>query len=167
MIHGDHPFATPAEEREPVRRLRGRLAAPVTIVTSGEAGLTVSSLFVVEGEPPVAYLLVGVTSDLWAEIAATGRFVIHICDDSHRSLAEVFAGVRPSPGGMLAAADVTESDWGPVLAELGDRAFCTLVSQEETGYSGLVVGRIDHVEVTDLEDPLLHFRGRYRRISGS
>lgn len=165
MIHGEHPFATPAEGREPVRRLRGRLAAPVTIVTSGEAGLTVSSLFLIEGEPPLAHLAVGPTADLWTEIASTRRFVIHVCGESDRDLADTFAGARPSPGGMLASADTTDSDWGPVLADLGDRAFCTLVSQEEAGYSGLVVGQIDQVEVTEMEAPLVHFRGRYRGIS--
>ncbi len=30
-IHHTDPFAAPAEDRSPVRRLRGRLAAPVTL----------------------------------------------------------------------------------------------------------------------------------------
>ena len=33
-IHEEHPFATPAELRDPVRQLRGRLAVPVTIIES-------------------------------------------------------------------------------------------------------------------------------------
>jgi hypothetical protein len=41
------PFAVPPERRDPVRRLRGRLVAPVTVWTAGRppggAGLTVSS----------------------------------------------------------------------------------------------------------------------------
>ncbi|HUF15041.1 MAG TPA: flavin reductase, partial [Acidimicrobiia bacterium] len=61
-IHNEHPFTPGPEERDPVRRLRGRLAAPVTIVTSGagdhRAGLTVSSLFVVEGNPGVVHAIV-------------------------------------------------------------------------------------------------------------
>ncbi len=49
-IHDEHPFVTPPEQRDPARRLRGRLAAPVTILTAGRdrnrTGLTVSSLVV-------------------------------------------------------------------------------------------------------------------------
>ena len=55
-IHeGEHPFIRPEADRDPVRRFRGRLVAPVTIVTAGDdvgrAGLTVSSLMLAEGEP--------------------------------------------------------------------------------------------------------------------
>jgi 3-hydroxy-9,10-secoandrosta-1,3,5(10)-triene-9,17-dione monooxygenase reductase component len=46
------PFAVPAERRDPARRLRGRLVAPVTVRTAGHlpggAGLTVSSVLVAE-----------------------------------------------------------------------------------------------------------------------
>ena len=45
-IGGQPPFAVPAGRRDPARRLRGRLVAPVTIWTAGRppggAGLTVS-----------------------------------------------------------------------------------------------------------------------------
>ena len=42
-IHSSDPFATPEQDKSPVRRLRGRLAAAVTLwTTPGPAGLTVS-----------------------------------------------------------------------------------------------------------------------------
>lgn len=149
--------------------MRGRLVAPVTIVTSGEgterAGLTVSSLFVVEGDPALVHMVVGPTSDLWEAIAESARFVVHVCRAQDRHLADVFAGLRPSPGGVFASVDTTASEWGPVLSELANRLFCSLDSQTEVGYSGVVVGRIDRVEATELADPLLHFRGGYRRLS--
>ena len=53
QIHHEHPFQTPADQREPARRLRGRLTSPVTIWTAygaeGPVGLTVSSIIVAEG----------------------------------------------------------------------------------------------------------------------
>ncbi len=139
----------------------------MTIVTSGDdepVGLTVSSLFVVEGEPGWIELVVGPTSDLWDVVEETGRFVVHICRDRHRILAEVFAGIRPNPGGMFAGTTVTPSEWGPVLDDVGDRAFCTLVGRRELGYSGLVSGHVDRVEVGDLDNPLLYFRGDFRSL---
>ena len=49
-IGSQPPFAVPAERRDPARRLRGRLVAPVTVWTAGDpsrgAGLTVSSILV-------------------------------------------------------------------------------------------------------------------------
>lgn len=169
MIHTEHPFLPDPADRDSTRRFRGRLAAPVTIVTAGSgenrAGLTVSSLFVVEGDPPRVHILVGPTTDLWDVAGETGRFVVHIGRDRHRQLAEVFAGLSPSPGGIFASFETTESDYGPTFIDLEDRVYCTVLSLEEVGYSGLMVGQIDQVEVSDLEDPLVHFRSRYRRLA--
>lgn len=167
VIHDDNPFLDDPDSRDPIRRFRGRLGAPVTIVTAGEenrVGLTVSSLFVVEGEPGWIEAVVGPTSDLWDVIEQTGRFVVHICRDRHRTLAEVFAGIRPNPGGVFAGTALTASEWGPILDDVGDRAFCTLADRRELGYSGMVSGRVDRVEVGDLDDPLLYFRGNFRSL---
>lgn len=169
MIHDENPFVDEPTERDPARRFRGRLTSPVTIVTSGSGqtvtGLTVSSLFVIEGRPPQITLVVGPTTDLWDAIAANGAFVVHIARECHQGLAERFAGMRPSPGGLLTDVAWQPSDWGPVLEDLQDRAYSTLVSMSETGWAGQVTGNIDRVELSELSDPLLHFRGRYQRLS--
>lgn len=168
MIHDDNPFVDDPDSRDPVRRFRGRLSVPVTIVTSGaeenRVGLTVSSLLVLEGEPAWIEAVVGPTSDLWDVVAETDRFIVHVCSERHRTLAEVFAGIRPNPGGMFAGASVTASDWGPLFDDIGDRAFCTLEDRKELGYTGLITGRIDRVEVVDLDDPLVYFRGNFRSL---
>jgi len=168
VIHSENPFADDPDSRDPVRRFRGRLSAPVTIFTSGDhahrTGLTVSSLLVVEGESGLVEAVIGPTTDLWEAVAETGRFVVHVCDERHRHLAEVFAGLRPSPGGIFAGLPVGESEWGPIIDDLGDRAYCSFESRREVGYSGLVTGRIDWVEAGDLTNPLAYFRGNYRSL---
>jgi len=168
VIHSGHPFQPDPAEREQARRFRGRLAAGVTIVTAGSgsnrAGLTVSSLLVVQGEPAEVHLVVGPTTDLWDVAAASGHFVVHICRSQDRQMVDVFAGLSPSPGGIFAGMAVTETAWGPVLTDLPDRAYCRFESREEVGWSGLVVGMIEQVEVSALEDPMVHFRSRYRRL---
>ena len=76
-IHHTDPFAVPAGQRSPVRRLRGRLAAPVTLWTApGPAGLTVSSTLVAEGEPDRLLGLIDAESDLWAAVEEAGRFAV-------------------------------------------------------------------------------------------
>lgn len=168
VIHEGNPFSDAPEHRDPARRFRGRLSAPVTIVTAGSgearAGLTVSSLLVVEGEPAVVKLVVGPTSDLWEVAAESGRFVIHVCHVGDRDLAQVFAGLRPSPGGVFSGLEVSDSAHGPVLARLANRAHCRLVEREEIGYSGLVTGAVEQIETGDIRDPLVYFRGSYRSL---
>jgi flavin reductase (DIM6/NTAB) family NADH-FMN oxidoreductase RutF len=167
-IHDEHPFVTPPEQRDPARRLRGRLAAPVTILTAGRdrnrTGLTVSSLVVAEGAPPLAYCLLGPESDLIDALRATGRFVVHVCATEHRSIADVFAGIRPSPGGLFRGRGAMDTEYGPRLAGFDTFAFCSLVGAREESYSVLVRATIDEIVTAELDDPLLYFRGRYRSL---
>lgn len=168
-IHeGEHPFIPPEDERDPVRRLRGRLAAPVTIVTAGDAGdragLTVSSLMLAEGDPGSVHFLLGPTADVYDAMTRTDRFVVHVLAGESRTLSEVFAGRRPSPGGPFVGVTTTDSEWGPVIEEIEDRAYCSGVSVAEHGYSLLVSASIDKVAIADLTNPLLYFRGGYRGL---
>ena len=168
-IHTDHPFVPDPDERDRTRRFRGRLAAPVTIVTAGNnerrTGLTVSSLMVIEGEPPHVVLVVGPTSDLWDLSDETGHLIVHICRETDSGRSDVFAGLRPSPGGVFVNSPTEVTPWGPVLTDIADRAYCTVTKREEIGYSGLVTARIDEIELSGISDPLVYFRGKYRSLA--
>jgi flavin reductase (DIM6/NTAB) family NADH-FMN oxidoreductase RutF len=167
-IHEEHPFRTPEELRDPVRRFRGRLTAPVTIVTAGvadaPAGLTVSSLMVAEGDPARLYLLVGPATDLYEAIMDTGHFIVHVLSSRDRRLSDVFAGLRPSPGGPFAGLDLDQTRWGPTITSIEDRAFCTLNHVEEESFVAILAATIDDVSVAELADPLAYFRGSYREL---
>ncbi|HWC31792.1 MAG TPA: flavin reductase family protein, partial [Actinomycetota bacterium] len=164
-IHYEDPFATPVEKREPWRRLRGRLASPVTLWTSGSrearTGLTISSVVVADGQPPSVLGLMKDTSDLFASIQESGRFVVHVVERDDRALADRFAGLRPSPGGLFAGEEVEDSEWVPVLTRLVNRAYCRFVSERAAGYQRLVEGTIEQIDLDELESPLVLFRGRY------
>ena len=168
-VHEDvDPFATPEEERDPVRRLRGRLAAPVTVITAGDSagrsGMTVSSLVVAEGDPGSVQFLAAPTADVVDVIERTGRFVVHVLETRHRAISEIFAEQRPSPGGLFASMAFEDGAWGPVITDVPNRAYCSDAGSSERGYSLLISGSIDQIEAGALEDPLLYFRGRYRTI---
>lgn len=169
MMPGDNPFSTPPEERDPVRRFRGRLATPVTLWTSGApgraSGLTVSSVLVAEGRPASVMGLVGPTTDLWDAIEETGRFVVHVLEERHRHMAERFSGSWPSPGGLFVDLEVEDSTWGPLLADAPNRARCRLSDTREVGYQHLARGVIDALDVGEIPAPLVYFHGRYRRLS--
>ena len=168
QIHDEHPFAPSPDLRDPARQLRGRLASGITLLTSGgpdkRTGLTVSSLLIAEGEPSRIVVLVGEATDLWYAIEESGSWVLQMLGAADRALSDRFAGLRPSPGGLFVGLDVEDTKWGPTLGNLGTRAYCRLERSIETGFHRLVTGVIDQIELEDLADPLVHYRGRYRML---
>lgn len=168
-IHDDNPFLDPEDERHPIRRFRGRLSAPVTIVTSGSGkrrtGLTVSSLMVAEGDPARVHFLLGDQTYLWDRIRETRSFVVHVLEHRHHGMASRFAGVVPSPGGPFVGIDVEDGGHGPIITDVATRAECSFEQHHEGDGAYVVVdGLIDQVQLHDLTDPLQWFRGAYRRL---
>lgn len=167
-IHDSHPFLDP--DRDPVRRLRGRLGGTVTLWAAGEgaarAGLTVSSLMVANGEPARLLALVDPDSDLADTAAATGRAAVTLLAWEHRDLAEGFAGTAPAPGGVFRQAAFEQTAWGPVLA--GPRTWVGVVLEDsrDVGWSALLTCRVEEVTIGDDDQPLVHRRGRYVRPPG-
>ena len=165
-IHASDPFATPDELRSPVRRLRGRLPAAVTLWTAAgagrPAGLTVSSMLVVDGEPGRVIGLVDDESDLWSAVEAGGVFAVSLLAADDRQLADRFAGLMPAPGGLFATGDWVPTEWGPVPAGRG-WAGCRLEQARPIGWSLLVEAVIERIELAEAAEPLVHERGRYRR----
>lgn len=189
-ISGDHPFLPPESERSAVRRLRGRLAAPVTVWTAGadgeRAGLTVSSILVADGEPGYAVGVLDPLSELWDALRSSGAAVLNVLGWQHRQLADAFGYVAPAPGGPFRLADWTQTEWGPALVGAAAWAGCRLDARG-TGSVGSAAGwvgsdagsvgsdagstalgwgievrlRIEHTEIEDDPPPLMHRRGRY------
>lgn len=167
-IHSEHPFAEPESERDPVRRLRGRLGGAVSLWTTGvgaaRTGLTVSSLMVAPGDPARVLGLVDPDSDLFDAVQATGTLVVALLAWEHRDLADAFAGVAPAPGGPFRAGRWHDSDWGPVLDGVAGWAGLRVDRpDQEVGWSALLQGVVEHVEIGPETAPLVHRRGRYVR----
>jgi flavin reductase (DIM6/NTAB) family NADH-FMN oxidoreductase RutF len=164
-IHTTNPFATPEGDRSPLRRLRGRLAAPVTLWTApGPAGLTVSSTLVVDGQPGRVLGMIDDESDVWAAIEAAGRFAVVPLRPEHRQLADRFAGLLPAPGGLFASGRWRDEGYGPVPADAGTWAGCRFVAARPLGWAMLVEGTVERVELGTADEPLVHYRGRYREL---
>ena len=171
-IHSEHPFLEPESERDPARRLRGRLGGAVTLLTSGteaaRAGLTVSSLMIAHGDPAHVLALVDPDSDLAEALTETGRGVVQLLSWEHRDLADAFAGVAPAPGGVFRLGSWTQTAWGPVLGDVPSWAGFSLAGSPPTvGWSWLVDGVLEQIHLGEPVEPLVHRRGRYVRPSGS
>jgi flavin reductase (DIM6/NTAB) family NADH-FMN oxidoreductase RutF len=168
-IHSEHPFATPEPERDPVRRLRGRLGGVVSLWTTGagaaRSGLTVSSLLVASGEPGHILALVDPDSDFVREVSETRIAVVELLSWRHQQLAEAFAGLFPAPGGVFRLGEWVDTEWGPRLRDVATWAGVRLVEDEprQVGWSMLLDLTIEHVEIGGDDEPLVHRRGRYQR----
>ena len=170
-IHASDPFATPEPDRSPVRRLRGRLPAAVTLWTATNArdgvarpaGLTVSSTVVVDGSPGRLLGLLDEESALWEAIRESGRFAVTALRDTDRRLADAFAGLMPAPGGPFAAGSWRETGFGPVPTHAATWAGCRLDEARPVGWALLVEATIEQIEVdpSPSEPVLVHARGRY------
>ena len=164
-VHSEHPFLPPPEARDRVRQLRGRLVGPVTIVTSGDDGMTASAVLIMEGAPPRLVATISELADFRESVEKTRRFVMQVAGQEHRHLSDRFAEISPAPGGLFHGLTVIETEWGPRLDGFGTWAGCTLETTLTVGYQVLVVGMIEHLEVGDIDDPLIYFRGRYRKLA--
>ena len=165
-IHHRDPFATPEDQRSVVRRLRGRLAAPVTVWTTvGPAGLTVSSVLVADGKPGRILGLIDEESDFWEAAAAGGRFAVIPLTPADRQLADRFAGLMPAPGGPFATGAWAETGYGPVPEHLSTWAGCRLVDSRPCGWALLVEAIIETIEMGTTSAPLIHHRGGYRTLA--
>ncbi len=167
-IHTSDPFATPDAQRSPVRRLRGRLPAPVTIWTAGSgseaAGLTISSVLIADGAPGRVLGLIDDESDLWEAMEATGRFTVIQLEADERLIADRFAGLLPSPGGRFRAEPWSQTRYGPVLPDHAWAA-CVLDQSRPYGWGLLVEATIEAVNLdSDGATALAHRRGRYLNL---
>jgi flavin reductase (DIM6/NTAB) family NADH-FMN oxidoreductase RutF len=167
-IHSEHPFTPPESERDPVRRLRGRIGGAVSLWTTGtaleRAGLTVSSLLVAPGDPARVLGLVDPDSDFFDTVTETGTAVVALLAWEHRDLADAFAGVAPAPGGPFRTGTWRDTEWGPLLEGVSSWAGVRLDAEtQDVGWSVLLQGTIEHVEIHLETAPLVHRRGRYLR----
>ena len=168
-IHSGHPFAE--ADPDPVRRLRGRLGAAVTLWTAGgpdaRTGLTVTSLMVAGGEPGRVLALLDPDADLTLALEASGRGVVQVLSWRHRQLADAFAGTAPAPGGAFRTGDFTDTPSGPRLDDADAWASVAVEDVRDVGWSRLVTCTLDEVVVGDDEEPLMHRRGRWIRPGGA
>jgi len=169
-IHSEHPFLTPEPDRDPVRRARGRLNAPVTLWTTGEgrqrAGLTVSSMIIAEGEPAEVIGLVNPDSALGEVIEQTRTLVINVLGAESRTASEVFADRTPSPGGKFRTGTWSQTAWGPTLdgvpAWIGARLIDGPLAR--SGWAYLIRAEIQKVHLSALAEgstALGYLRGHY------
>jgi flavin reductase (DIM6/NTAB) family NADH-FMN oxidoreductase RutF len=131
----------------------------------GRVGLTVSSYVVATGDPGHVLGLLDPDSTLVERMLERRTGVVQLLEWRQRSLADAFGGVAPAPGGAFRMGEWVDTGWGPRLADASSWAGVRLVEREplHVGWSVLLDVVVEHLEVGDEHQPLVHRRGRYQR----
>jgi 3-hydroxy-9,10-secoandrosta-1,3,5(10)-triene-9,17-dione monooxygenase reductase component len=152
---------------EPIllRSVMGRFCTGVAVVTSvdddGPQGLLVQSLTSVSLEPPLVLFCPQKTSKSWPRIRATGMFGVNILSAAQHELCATFA--------MSGGDKFQDVDWRPhtsgVPALDGHLAFlgCRIRDVHDAGDHEIVVGSVEDIVASEVDDPLLFYRGRFGR----
>ena len=147
-IHHSHPFEVDEQDRNPLRRFRGRMTLPVSIWAAAaggrRAGWTVASFLVADGDPGEVVGLVDEESALADLLAETTTVTVNLLGWSQRTLA------------------------GPVLVNtLGWIGARLKPDPEHAGWGLLLRGVVERVEIqaNPADELLCYVRGRYRSVA--
>jgi flavin reductase (DIM6/NTAB) family NADH-FMN oxidoreductase RutF len=153
------------------RQALGRFATGVTMVTAERApgvvhGMTANSFTAVSLEPLLILICVDKQARMLAVLERTQRFGVSVLKDSQRGISEFFALPEQDPVAERALG--VRFHWTPsgipVLSEALVQLTCRVASLHVAGDHTIFLAEVETAEVFEGE-PLLFFRGAYRRIA--
>lgn len=164
------PVLTAARDAKTMRRVMGRFATGITVVTVGGAephGMTANSFTSVSLDPPLVLVCVLRTGHLHAALKETKSFAVsmlaahqereaRIFADRHRTRLEEFAAVEVAPGPYSGAPVFTDS-----LAWIE----CELVTIHEGGDHSIFIGQVQTLGRGTAHEALLFFDGCFCRLT--
>jgi len=152
------------------RKAMGAFATGVTIITvdlDGEVhGMTANAFTSVSLDPMLVLVCVDHSTRTHAHLHAKKRFGINVLCEDQRAISEYYA--RPERTHEHAEAEVgarfDRTNHGtPVLHGALAYLECRLQSAQEAGDHTIFIGEVEEVVLRE-GDPLLFFRGRYRKV---
>ena len=141
----------------------GRFATGVAFVTAapdGEpAGLIVNSLTSVSLEPPLVAFCPSHHSLTWARMRRARHFGVNVLGRRH----ERFARCAARAGADRFADLSWETGRGgvPLLTDALAVLECETVAEHPAGDHSIVVGRVDAVRISGIDEPLLFYAGTF------
>ncbi len=153
-----------APDARSFRDALGRFATGVALVTAapdGEPhGLIVNSLTSVSLQPPLVSFSASRSSLTWSRMRRAGRFGVNVLGRQHERFA-----IRATPAGADRFAGL---DWEPgrggvpLLTDALASLECEIVAEHPAGDHWIVVGRVDDLRTSRVNEPLVFFAGEFR-----
>jgi 3-hydroxy-9,10-secoandrosta-1,3,5(10)-triene-9,17-dione monooxygenase reductase component len=156
-----------AVEADHFRHVLGHFPTGVAVLTAGRAegqvGMACNSLTSVSLDPPLISICPARTSETWPEIRAAGQFLINLMRHGQDETVAKFArkGID-----RFAAVPFHERRCGPALDDAMAWIECVIEAEHDAGDHTLVIARVLRLELGDVGDPLVFFRGRYGTFAG-
>jgi 3-hydroxy-9,10-secoandrosta-1,3,5(10)-triene-9,17-dione monooxygenase reductase component len=149
------------------RNVLGHFPTGVTAVTAAIGdkahGMAIGSFTSVSLDPPLVAFLPGKTSGSWLAMREAGSFCVNIMAADQMATCGVMAS--------KAEDKFAEVNWcpGPTGSPIieGSIAYidCSIEAIHDGGDHDIVVGRVVEMEVMEVKDPLLFFKGGYGTFS--
>jgi len=149
-----------------LRRVMGHFATGVTVITTRDVdgkpyGLTANALCSVSLAPPLLLVCIDKRAESYPAFERSGLFAINILGLGHEALSRRFA---VSGGDKFVDVSYRSGTTGvPVLEGVLGVVECRVVAGHDAGDHTIYVGEVQHMEASQ-GDPLLFFRGKYRRL---
>lgn len=157
---------TPVEFRQAV----GHFATGITVVTAERApgrvhGMTASSFASVSLEPLLVLVCVAEQAVMRGILLRERRFGINILNANQRALSEFFAQPeQPEDAERALGVRFRWTESGiPLIESTLVQLACHLVSSHVAGDHTVFIGEVESANIA-IGEPLLHYRGRYRRL---
>lgn len=150
-----------------LRDAMGCFATGVTVVTAlgaeGEpVGLTANSFTSVSLEPPLLLVCIAKTSGSLKVIEAAEHFAVNVLHIGQQPISNTFA--RPGEDRFANAPWQRGQYDTPLICGALASFECARHSLHDGGDHVILVGRVERAKYDPRRDPLLYFKGRYRRL---
>ena len=153
-------------DRTELRRVMGHFATGVAVITTRDLdgkpyGLTANAVCSVSLTPPLLLVCIDKRAESHASFQRSGVFAVNVLADGHEELSRRFA----ISGGdkFVDVAHHAGPTGAPILEGALAVVECRVVAVHDAGDHTIHIGEVQHLE-TSGGDPLLFFRGQYRRL---
>lgn len=155
-------------DRSELRRVMGHFATGVTIITTRDLdakpyGLTANAVCSVSLTPPLLLICIDRRAESHPAFERARLFAVNVLSLGHEHLSRHFA----ISGGdkFIDVPHRSGATGAPILEGALAAIECRVVAAHEGGDHMIYVGEVEHLEATE-GDPLVFFRGQYRRLHG-
>ncbi len=154
------------------RAALGSLAASVTVITMRDEfgrplGMTATAFSSVSADPLLVMVCVSTSARSCEHIRRDGRFGVNILPSQSRELSDYCA--RPGDDKILRAEWLSSQESWRTPALRGALAYldCQVDQDIVAGTHAVLIGAVTGIGMSpsELDEPLVHFRGRYRGLT--
>lgn len=149
----------------------GHFATGVTVMTTGAGGrlhgMTVSAFASVSLQPPLILVCVEHSTLTHRLLAEPGGFAVNMLSERGEATSRFFADNARLDGPEFREGSYRMGVTGsPILLEATAYLEARIHSTHEAGDHTVVVGEVIALEVLTEDEPLIFYRGGYRRLNG-